>query len=68
MNGVKKLSQFLVVFLLEIYRLMNYIRYSLDPTLAEIAMSLVELIRVSLNIIENIVRTILAFSPFLENL
>jgi hypothetical protein len=67
-NGIEKLFEFLIVLMLEINRLLNEIGYALDPTLAEVSLSFIQLVYVPLNVIQNVIGTILALFEFFKHL
>jgi hypothetical protein len=68
MYGVEKLLEFLVILLLEGDLRLDDLCDALDPVLAEVVVGLVELVCVSLDIVEDVVGPVLSFLSLLEDL
>lgn len=68
MNRVKKLFELSIGLLLEVDMLLNDVGNPFDPTFAEHIESLIELVDISLNVIQNAVGSVLSFFALFENL
>lgn len=67
-DGPEELFEFLVIFLFEVDVHLYDGQDVFEPSMAEIAIRFIELAGISLDVIEDIVRLVLAFLPLLEEL
>lgn len=68
MNRVKKLFELSIGLLLEVDMLLNDVGNPFNPAFAEHIESLIELVDISLNVIQNAVGSVLSFFALFENL